>query len=77
MAPQTLYGKLDPFVYSYGRELESTGAIFLEDMLPETAFVKLSWVLADSKLKKAVKSAMLSNFSREISDNLSKDMFLN
>lgn len=77
MTAQTLYGKLDPFVYSLGRELEKTGVIFLEDMLPETAFVKLSWILADSKLKKAVKSAMLSGFSRELTLVLSEDMFLN
>ena len=75
--PQTLYGKLNPFVYSNGREFEKTGAIFLEDMLPETAFVKLSWILGDSKMKKNVKENMLKNFVREISEKLGEDEFLN
>ena len=77
IAAQTLYGKLDPFVYSLGRELEKTGVIFLEDMLPETALVKLSWVLSDAKYKKIIKSTMLTNFSRELTNSLSEDMFLN
>ena len=38
---QTIYGRLNPLVYSNGRELLRTGIIFLEDMLAETAFVKL------------------------------------
>src|SRR3989344_374977 len=44
-AAQTVYGRLDPYVYSNGRELAETGVIFLQDMLSETAFVKLGWVL--------------------------------
>ena len=43
--PQTIYGKLNPNVYSSGRDLQKTGIIFLEDMLSETALVKLGWVL--------------------------------
>lgn len=44
--PQTLYGRLNPNVYSPGRKLQETGVVYLEDILPETAFVKLGWVLA-------------------------------
>ena len=33
MAPQTLYGRLDPLVYSPGRKFMKTGVIFLVDML--------------------------------------------
>ena len=76
-APQTIYGKLDPFVYSAGRELEETGIIYLQDMLPETAFVKLSWVLGDTKMSKNVKASMLNNFAGEFNDNISQDEFLN
>ena len=32
-------------VYSTGRDLQTAGIIGCEDMLPETAFVKLSFVL--------------------------------
>jgi glutamyl-tRNA(Gln) amidotransferase subunit D len=43
-APQTIYGRLNPNVYSAGRELQKTGIIFLNET-SETAFVKLGWVL--------------------------------
>jgi glutamyl-tRNA(Gln) amidotransferase subunit D len=43
--PQTLYGRLNPFVYDVARNLKSLGVIYAEDMLPETAYVKLGWVL--------------------------------
>ena len=77
ITPQTLYGKLDPLVYSNGRELEKTGAIFLGDMLPETAFVKLCWVLGNQKLKNNVRENMLKNFAGEFNEFLKKDEFLN
>ncbi len=44
-AAQTLHGRLHPLVYSPGRELMAAGVMYLEDMLPETALVKLGWVL--------------------------------
>ena len=76
-APQTLYGRLDPYVYSAGRELEKTGVIYLNDMLPETAFVKLSWILADAKMKKNIKENMLKNFTGEFNNSLKSNQFLN
>ncbi len=69
-AAQTIYGRLDPYVYSNGRELMETGVIFLEDMLSETAFVKLGWVLGHTNNKEEVKKMMLTNFSHEISDRI-------
>jgi len=51
-APQTIFGKLDPYVYSTGRELMETGIIYLGDMLSETALVKLGWVLGHSEWTK-------------------------
>jgi glutamyl-tRNA(Gln) amidotransferase subunit D len=73
MVAQTIFGRLDPLVYSNGRELLKTGAIFLEDMLAETAFVKLGWVLGHgewAKDKEIVKEKMLHNFSRELNKRL-------
>jgi glutamyl-tRNA(Gln) amidotransferase subunit D len=32
---QTVYGRLDPLVYSPGRELEKAGVIYLKDILPQ------------------------------------------
>ncbi|MBU2562689.1 MAG: Glu-tRNA(Gln) amidotransferase subunit GatD [Nanoarchaeota archaeon] len=67
---QTIYGRLNPLVYSNGREILETGVIYLEDMLAETAFVKLGWVLAKTQDKEKVKKLMLTNFSHEFNDRL-------
>jgi len=66
VAPQTIFGRLDPYVYSNGRELLDAGVIFLEDMLAETALIKLGYILGHFGWKKDVKEKMLQNFSGEI-----------
>jgi len=75
-AAQTINGRLDPKVYSAGRELEKAGVIFLEDMLAETAFVKLGWVLGHSgaawKGKEKVREKMLINIAGEFNELLSE-----
>jgi len=63
---QTIYGRLDPLVYSPGRKLMKTGIIFLEDMLSETAYVKLGYVLGHKEWKSKIKEKMLENFAGEI-----------
>ncbi len=72
-AAQTIYGRLDPLVYSNGRELIDAGVIFLEDMLAETALVKLGWVLGHYGWKKDIKEKMLESFAGEISSRLEAD----
>ena len=70
---QCIFGRVDPLVYSNGREILETGVIYLEDMLAETALVKLGWVLGHddwAKNKKIVKEKMLENFSNEINYRL-------
>lgn len=69
-APQTIHGRLNPKVYSHGRELEKTGLIFLEDMLPETALIKLAWVLGHKNWTK-IKEKMLENIAGELNPKLS------
>lgn len=72
-AAQTIYGRLNPKVYVTGRELEKLGVIYLEDMLSETAFVKLGWVLGHedwSKNKDFVKEKMLTNFAKELNERI-------
>lgn len=69
-AAQTIYGRLDPLVYSNGRELLDAGIIFLEDMLAETALVKLGFVLGHYGWKSKVKEKMLENFAGEFNDKL-------
>ena len=70
---QTIYGRLNPRVYASGRELEKTGIIYLEDMLSETAFVKLGWVLGHKEWassKQKIKEKMLENLSQELNPRL-------
>jgi len=70
---QCIFGRVDPLVYSNGREILETGVIYLEDMLAETAYVKLGWVLGHedwTKNKKIVREKMLENFSNEINYRL-------
>ncbi|MAG19999.1 Glu-tRNA(Gln) amidotransferase GatDE subunit D [archaeon] len=75
-APQTLYGKLNPLVYSTGREISKLGVIYLEDILPETAYIKLGHVLGNTKDSKEIKNQMLTNLSNEFNDRLTEDSFL-
>jgi glutamyl-tRNA(Gln) amidotransferase subunit D len=70
---QCIFGRTDPLVYSNGREMLETGIIYLEDMLAETAFVKLGWILGHeewAKDKNVIKEKMLHNFSRELNSTL-------
>lgn len=75
-ACQTLYGTLDPFVYSSGREFEKLGIVFLKDMLPETAFVKLGFLLGKECNPNNVKELMLQNLAGEFNPRLSEKDFL-
>jgi glutamyl-tRNA(Gln) amidotransferase subunit D len=70
---QCIYGRLDPLVYSNGREILATGVIYLEDMLAESALVKLGWVLGHKEWKKNkefVREKMLKNFAHEFNDRI-------
>lgn len=68
MTSQCLFGRVNMNVYSTGRVLLSMGVIPGEDMLPETALVKLMWVLAQTKDFDEIKHLMLSNIAGEISE---------
>ena len=68
MTSQTVFGRVDQYVYSNGRELMDAGIIFLEDMLSETAFVKLGWVLGHYGWKGGVKEKMLENVAGEFNE---------
>ena len=52
------------------RALNETGAVFLEDMLSETALVKLGWILGKTKNKEDVKKLMLTNIAGELNNRL-------
>jgi len=77
IASQTLYGRVHPLVYTNLRKLSiELGCIFVEDMLPETAYVKLGWVLAKTKDPEKVKELMLTNIAGEISERSLDKEFL-
>lgn len=68
MAPQTIFGRVNMNVYSKGRDLQDAGVIGnLSDMTPETAFIKLAWLLSNYK-KDQVKELVTKNLRGEISD---------
>ena len=66
MTSQCLFGRVNMNVYTTGRKLLAAGVIPGEDMLPEVAFVKLSWVLAHTSDPEEAKKLMLSNLAGEI-----------
>lgn len=64
---QTLYGRINPRVYTNLRILFSqAGAIPGEDMLPEVAYIKLGWVMGKVKELDKVRAMMLKNIAGEI-----------
>ncbi|MEM4329792.1 MAG: Glu-tRNA(Gln) amidotransferase subunit GatD [Candidatus Bilamarchaeaceae archaeon] len=69
MASQTIYGRINMNVYSTGRLLKEAGVIGDgADWTPETAFVKLCWVLGHEKKLEKVKELMMKNIAGELSE---------
>jgi len=66
MTSQCLYGAICDRVYDTGRDLLRAGIIEGEDMLPETALVKLMWVLGQTTDMEEVKRLMHENIAGEI-----------
>jgi glutamyl-tRNA(Gln) amidotransferase subunit D len=66
---QCLFGGVHPSVYTNLRRLSEIGCVFCEDMLPETAYIKLAWLLGNYP-KEKVKELMNQNLRGEI--NLSR-----
>jgi glutamyl-tRNA(Gln) amidotransferase subunit D len=67
MTSQCLNGRVNLNVYDTGRDLLSAGVIPGEDMLPETALVKLMWALGNAKGQDDLRAMMTSNLKGEIS----------
>jgi len=66
MTSQCLFGRVNMHVYSTGRVYLEAGVIPGEDMLPEVAYVKLSWILARTRDPEEVRKLMLTNIAGEI-----------
>jgi len=76
MTSQCLYGRVNLNVYSTGRKLLKAGVIPCEDMLPETAYVKLIWVLGKTQNLEEVRKMMLTNYAGEITPYTRFDTYL-
>lgn len=63
---QTIWGRVDLNVYNTGRDLLNLGVTPLEDMIAETAVVKLMWVAAQTKSAAKIREMMLQPIAGEI-----------
>ncbi|MBL7055416.1 Glu-tRNA(Gln) amidotransferase subunit GatD [Candidatus Woesearchaeota archaeon] len=75
MSSQCIFGRVHMHVYSGAIDLQKVGVISGEDMLPETAFIKLAWLLGNFK-KDEVKDLVTKNLRGEINERLLEDEFL-
>jgi glutamyl-tRNA(Gln) amidotransferase subunit D len=66
LASQCLYGRVNLNVYDTGRDLITAGCIPAEDMLPETAWVKLMWAMGQTDDMDEVGRLMASDLCGEI-----------
>ncbi len=67
MTSQCIWGRLGMNVYDTGRDLLAIGVLPLEDMLPETALVKLMWALGQTTNIEEAKKLLTENLAHEIS----------
>ena len=74
MASQCIFGTVQMHVYSNAVDLVNAGVIPGKDMLAETAFIKLAWLLGNFK-KNEVKKLMSKNLRGEINPCVSMDSF--
>ena len=75
MTSQTIYGRVNPFVYSNARILYNLGVIYAEDMTPETAYVKLMYVLGHTENYEEVRKMFLTNIAGEINNRSLYEFF--
>jgi len=66
MTLQTIWGFVHMFVYDTGRDMMAKGIIPAGNMLPEVAWIKLSWVLGQTDDPAEVKRMMLTPVNDEI-----------
>jgi glutamyl-tRNA(Gln) amidotransferase subunit D len=66
MTVQTLWGFAQMYVYDTGRDLMELGVVPLDNMIPETALMKLSWVLAHTDDHTEVMRMMRDSVAHEI-----------
>ena len=73
MTSQCLWGRLNMNVYDQGRDLLALGVVSLDDMIPETAYVKLRWVFGQTSDTEEAKSLLKANLANEYSSRILYD----
>lgn len=68
MTSQCIWGRVNMNVYNNGRDLVAMGVIPLQDMLAETALVKLMWILGQTEDIDEAKKLLTTNLVHEISE---------
>lgn len=72
---QCIFGRVHPHVYSKAVEIKNMGAIYAEDTLTETAFIKLAWLLANFSKAEAAR-LMTENIRGELNSRIMPDEYL-
>ncbi len=70
MTSQCIWGMINMNVYFTGRDLLKRGVTPLKDMLPETALIKLMWVLGSYGDLNEIKKVMLTNIAGELGERI-------
>jgi glutamyl-tRNA(Gln) amidotransferase subunit D len=65
MTSQCIFGRVDMNVYRTGVELLNLGVLPCENMLPETALVKMMWAIANTRSIEKAKNLLLTPLSGE------------
>src|SRR5437660_5428210 len=68
MTSQAIWGRVDMNIYVTGRDHLNIGVTPLEDMLSETALVKLMWVLGQTRSPEKIRELMLRTVAGEITE---------
>ena len=68
MTSQCLWGRVNMNVYDTGMYLQRAGVIPLEDMLPETALVKMMWCFGQTDNRDEAARLLTANLAHEISE---------
>jgi glutamyl-tRNA(Gln) amidotransferase subunit D len=67
LASQCIWGRVNMHVYDTGRDLLARGVIPMDDAFPETALVKLMWVLGQTSNTEEAKKLLKTNVAGEFS----------
>jgi glutamyl-tRNA(Gln) amidotransferase subunit D len=67
MASQCVWGRVNMNVYDSGRDLQALGVLPLDDMLAETALVKLMWIFGQTKDPEEARNLLKTDIAGELS----------